>query len=280
MPLDFHTDHKARNKKITVAFVILLFVLTYFIFSVPPQRRTIIENEDENKDENENENENMNGLVSAARGRIVEVLNSRDFNAISVDPQIAVYGNSTYVIWRDNSTGNDEIYAKISPAGKVDFGRTFNLSRNNGSSVDPQIAVYGNSTYVIWRDNSTGNDEIYAKISPAGKVDFGRIFNLSRNNGSSVDPQIAVYGNSTYVIWRDNSTGNDEIYAKISPAGKVDFGRTFNLSRNNGSSFDPQIAVYGNSTYVIWRDNSTGNDEIYAKISPAGKVDFGRTFNL
>ena len=91
--------------------------------------------------------------------------------------------------------------------GTRDFGRVFDLSRNNASSTDPQIAVDGNSTYVVWQDNSSGNDEIYLKMSPAGKSDFGRIFNLSRNNASSTDPQIAVYGNSTYVVWQDNSSG-------------------------------------------------------------------------
>ena len=186
----------------------------------------------------------------------------------------------TYVVWKDNSTGNDEIYLKISEAGKAKFGRLFNLSRSNGSSTDPQVAVYGNGTYVVWKDNSTGNDEIYLKISEAGKAKFGRLFNLSRSNGSSTDPQVAVYGNGTYVVWKDNSTGNDEIYLKISEAGKAKFGRLFNLSRTNGISTDPQVAVYGNGTYVVWKDNSTGNDEIYLKISEAGKAKFGRLFNL
>ena len=94
--------------------------------------------------------------------------------------------------------------------GTRDFGRVFDQSRNNANSTDPQIAVYGNSTYVVWQDNSSGNDEIYLKMSPAGKSDFGRIFNLSRNNASSTDPQIAVYGNSTYVVWQDNWSGEIE----------------------------------------------------------------------
>ena len=211
---------------------------------------------------------------------MVEHLHLSRNDGSSTDPQVAVYGNSTYVVWQDNSTGNDEIYLKMSPAGKADFGRTFNLSRNNASSTDPQVTVYGNSTYVVWRDNSSGNDEIYLKMSPAGKADFGRTFNLSRNNASSTDPQVTVYGNSTYVVWRDNSSGNDEIYLKMSPAGEADFGRTFNLSRNQWNSTDPQVTVYGNSTYVVWQDNSSGNDEIYLKMSPAGKADFGRASNL
>ena len=53
-------------------------------------------------------------------------------------------------------------------------------------SSDPQIATYGNSTYVVWKDDSNGNDEIFLKVSTAGKAEFGRLFNLSRNNGELI----------------------------------------------------------------------------------------------
>ena len=206
--------------------------------------------------------------------------NLSDTPGNSTEPQIATYGNSTYVVWQDDTNGNNEVYLKISPAGKSAFGRIFNLSRNDGNSSEPQIATYGNSTYVVWKDDTDGNNEIYFRISPAGKSDFSRIFNLSRNDGNSSEPQIATYGNSTYAVWKDDTDGNNEVYFKISPAGKSAFGRIFNLSRNDGNSSEPQIATYGNSTYVVWKDDTDGNNEVYFKISPAGKSAFGRIFNL
>jgi hypothetical protein len=147
------------------------------------------------------------------------------------------------------------------------------LSKNNGSSSDPQIAVYGNSTYVVWKDNSKGNDEIYLKLSTAGKDRFGKLINLSKNNGSSSDPQIAVYGNSTYVVWKDNSTGNDEIYLKLGTAGNDKFGRLINLSHNNGSSVDPNIGIDEpeENVYVIWEDSTEGLPELQFKASLDGK---------
>jgi hypothetical protein len=70
----------------------------------------------------------------------------------------------------------------------------------------------------VWKDNTDGNDEIYLKISEAGKTKFGKLINLSRNNGSSTDPQIAVYGNSTYVVWKDNSNGYpDMLFEALKP---------------------------------------------------------------
>jgi hypothetical protein len=130
---------KPNNKSPVAAVItisILLFILAYFVFSQPPQEQE--------------------GAVSNIEVSIGEISDILDSNASSTNPQIAVYGNSTYVVWQDNSNGNDEIYLKMSPAGKSDFGRIFNLSRNNASSTNPQIAVYGNSTYVVWQDNSRG----------------------------------------------------------------------------------------------------------------------------
>ena len=136
------SNSKPTNKGAVAAVItisVLLFMLAYFVFSQPPQ-----------------EQEGRVSNIEAGIGEISEILDS---NASSTDPRTAVYGNSTYVVWQDNSRGNDEIYLKMSPAGKSDFGRVFNLSRNNASSTDPQIAVYGNSTYVVWQDNSRGTTE-------------------------------------------------------------------------------------------------------------------------
>ena len=126
--MDHPTGLEVKNKKITAPLLlalILLFMLAFFVFSVPPQGTTPDEKE--------------GGLVPLIDASIMDVFSSGDYNASSTDPQVTVYGNSTYVVWQDNSTGNNEIYLKMSPAGKADFGRTFNLSRNDGSSTDPQV---------------------------------------------------------------------------------------------------------------------------------------------
>ena len=91
---------------------------------------------------------------------------------------------------QDYIDGNNEVYLKMSPAGESAFGRIFNLSPNIGNSTYSQIVTYGNTTYVGWQDDIDGNNEVYLKLSPAGKSAFGRIFNFSRNIGNSTDPQI------------------------------------------------------------------------------------------
>ncbi|MBA2267643.1 MAG: hypothetical protein H0W19_04820, partial [Nitrosopumilus sp.] len=91
---------------------------------------------------------------------------------------------------------------------------------------------------------------------------FGHNIDLS-NNKKSFDPQIAVSGNNVFVVWRDDSTGKGEINFKKSVNNGENFTFTKKLSNNEGMSSDPQIAASGNNVYVAWRDETTGNGDIY-----------------
>ena len=187
-------------------------------------------------------------------------------NGSSISPQIAAVGNNVYVVWSDNSTGNGDIYFKRSMDNGDNFDRRKFVIKNNGSSISPQIAAVGNNVYVVWSDNSTGNGDIYFKRSMDNGDNFDRRKFVSKNNGSSILPQIAAVGNNLYVVWSDNSTGNGEIHFRGSTDNGTNF-KTKNLSNNPGSSSEPRIVAYQNNVFVVWSDDSTGNGDIYMKIS-------------
>jgi uncharacterized protein (DUF1684 family) len=89
------------------------------------------------------------------------------------------------------------------------------MSNNAGDSQFPQIESEGNKTFVVWQDNTTGNNEIYLKRSTDGGVRFVAKKTRANNNaGDSQFPQIESEGNRTFVVWQDNTTGNNEIYLK------------------------------------------------------------------
>jgi glucose/arabinose dehydrogenase len=138
----------------------------------------------------------------------------------------------------------------------------------------PQIESFGNTTFVVWQDNSTGNEEIFVSKSDNGGITFGNIINLSNNNASSMYPQIESFGNTTFVVWQDNSKGNEEIFVSKSVNGAIKFSGKKNLSNNNASSMYPQIESFGNTTFVVWQDNSTGNEEIFLRKSNDGDNKF------
>ena len=56
--------------------------------------------------------------------------------------------------------------------GGISFDSKKNISSSIGDSQFPQIASEGNKTFVVWQDNTTGNNEIYLKRSTDGGISF------------------------------------------------------------------------------------------------------------
>ena len=82
-------------------------------------------------------------------------------------PSGVVNASNAYVVWEDNTPGNNEIFFRASQG----LG-TINISNNTGFSLNPQIATSGNNVYVTWIDDTPGNDDIF--------------FAASNNNGISL----------------------------------------------------------------------------------------------
>jgi glutaredoxin len=195
-------------------------------------------------------------------------------NGSSISPQLAATGNNVYVVWTDDTRGNTDISLKVSHDYGNNFGRTKPVSRNNGSSIFPQLAATGNNVYVVWTDDTKGNNNIDSKVSHDYGNNFGRTKPVSRNNGSSVYPQLAANGNNVYVVWTDDTSGNTDINFRKSSDYGNNFNSTINLSRNNGSSVYPQLAANGNNVYVVWTDDTSGNTDINFRKSS----DYGNKF--
>jgi hypothetical protein len=183
---------------------------------------------------------------------------SHDNNGTSSSPQIAVSGSNVYVVWSDSSTGNGDIYYKKSTDGGDNFGAKKNLSKNAGNSLTPQIAVSGSNVYVVWMDNSPGNYIVYFKWSADGGDNFGAKKNLSNDAGNSRYLQIAVSGSNVYVVWSDNTTRNFVVYLRLSNDNGAKFIAKKNLSKKDGNSLTPQIAVSGSNVYVVWMSSGDG----------------------
>ena len=218
----------------------------------------------------------------------INLSNNTEFSS---HPQIAASGNNVYVIWFDRTTGNGDIYFRRSTDSGATFRDTINLSNDTGMSGSPQIAVSGNNVYVVWYDNRINEnsqifDEIYFKRSTDGGASFSNTpINLSNTTGGSYSPQIAASGNNVYVVWRDQTTGNADIFFARSTDGGVTFNSIpINLSNNTGRSAEPQIAVSGNNVYVVWHDTTDtvvfGNEDIFFKRSTNNGATFSNTINL
>ena len=96
------------------------------------------------------------------------------------------------------------VYSNVEAAKNLTH--TYYNASANAAVLSPQHLILEKSVILVWQDNRNGNDEIYLRKSSDGGITFGNATNLSDNVGNSQSPQIQALGNTTFVVWQDNST--------------------------------------------------------------------------
>jgi hypothetical protein len=175
----------------------------------------------------------------------------------SVYGQVAAWNSNVYLLWQDSIPSdhtNYDIFIKNSNDNGTTFGSSVNLSNNSGFSEHPQIAAYDNNVYAIWADDTSGNREVLFTRSVDNGTSFDKIKNLSNNTSDSFNQEIAVFGDTVYVVWLDQSDEDDEtnILLKASGDGGETFGRTVNISSNTNQETFPKVAAFEGSVYIAW----------------------------
>jgi BNR repeat-containing family member len=193
---------------------------------------------------------------------------------LSFGPAVAVNSSNTiHIVWYDNTPGNSEIYYKKSTNGGASWGANRRLTWTAGYSSDPSIAVdSGGSLHVAWGDDTPGNNEVYYKRSTDGGTTWNTAKRLTWTAGQSYGPVIAGDSKSgLYVVWYDDTPGNDEIYCRKSADGGTSWGAVQRLTWTSGNSRSPSIAIGpSDAVHVVWEDYSPGNVELYYKRSADG----------
>ena len=184
----------------------------------------------------------------------------------SVYGQVAAWNSNVYLLWQDSIPSdhtNYDIFIKNSNDNGTTFGSSVNLSNNSGFSEHPQIAAYDNHVYAIWADDTSGNREVLFTRSVDNGTSFDKIKNLSNNTSDSFNQEIAVFGDTVYVVWLDQSPEDDEtnILLKASGDGGETFGRTVNISSNANQETFPKIAAFEGSVYIAWNTADNLLDE-------------------
>jgi len=198
----------------------------------------------------------------------------------SVCPKLAVDGSKVYLVWYGSATGNIEIYFAKSLDGGATWKAAKRLTDNEGKSYVPDIAVAGANIYVVWYDDTPGNNEIYFKRSTDGGETWEGAKRLTSNPGASQAPAIAANGSKVYVVWLDDTTGNKEIYLRKSADGGATWKTPKKLTNNVADSEDPAIAVIGEQVYLTFDDYTPGNWDIYFKQSVDGGTSWTASQNL
>jgi hypothetical protein len=185
----------------------------------------------------------------------------------SLNPRIAVCGSKNlYVVWSDSTPGVNEIYYARSMDGGATWTTAKRLTWNAGWSYGPDIAVdLSGNPHVVWYDDTPGNQELYYIRSADGGASWSAGKRLTWNASGSWNPAIAIgLSGRIDVVCEDNALGNDEIFYKGSADGGATWSSNIRFSRTSGESAFPDIGVDSwGRIYVVWHDDTPGNNEIY-----------------
>jgi hypothetical protein len=189
-------------------------------------------------------------------------------------PAIAIdTANHIHVVFQDSSPGNFEIFYRKSTNGGLSWSPNKRLTWNAGGSYAPKVATdSSNNIIVVWHDFSgtPGAAEIHFKKSTDGGTSWAGK-RLTWNPGASGAPDIAIDpANVIHIFWMDSTPGNAEIFHKQSSNGGLTW-ITKKVTWSAGTSWHPDISIDGiGSLHLVWKDDTSGNLEIYYKNSTDG----------
>src|SRR5918996_4785897 len=162
---------------------------------------------------------------------------------------------------------------------KLEFGDTINVTNNERDSVYGQISTSNDNIYVVWQESMPGsgirNYDILFKSSADNGSTFSQEINLSNNMGFSEHPQISSVADNVHVIWADDTNGNKQVYFRASNDGGNTFGEVIKLSNNSSSSFNQDIAAFGNNVYAVWLEKAVSGPH---RVMLASSEDGGKNF--
>ena len=177
------------------------------------------------------------------------------------------------------------IYMTSSDTGLADYF-AFNLSNNNGYSINHKLLQSNEFIYVVWTDTSNsanGRGDIFFRSSNDSGISFSNISILSNIIGDSNLPDISSYGNNVYVTWEDESLTNSHIYFRSSSNNGNTFGTTLNISNDTVWPTLARVASNKNYVYVVWvgsNANDPNNFEVFLRSSNDSGQVFGPIIDL
>jgi hypothetical protein len=103
-------------------------------------------------------------------------------SSLSAAAPIAISGDSVYIAWPANTTGNDEVMFRASNDGGTTFMEKINLSNSSDTeSQDVEIAADGSNVVITWWERNATSNEPMTRISSDTGETFGPLLKLSAN---------------------------------------------------------------------------------------------------
>jgi hypothetical protein len=198
------------------------------------------------------------------------------------DPDIAMQGDTLFVVWSDDRNGTWDIISRTSKDAGATWGPEVMVDdtlRNKvgyddrSDQTGPRAAIDSDGTiYVAWVDDRDGRDMVYMGASSDGGTNFSTSHLVSDTSGGHQGaPDIIGNGEEVYLVWEDTKGGKEGIYWTRTSDG-VNFDSAVPVSDAPSSvmCLDPAIACTQNAIHVAWSDDRAFDLDIYLSSSYDG----------
>jgi hypothetical protein len=189
-------------------------------------------------------------------------------------PAIAVGPDGTlHALWADNTSGQYDVYYAAKPPDSA-WTSAENLSHSppGGEASAPAVVVDGVGTVrVLWHnyDPTVQQYQIFYTSKPAGGS-WASPISISQNppgTGYAQWPALAIDSDNTlHAVWQ-RGWDNREINYASKPVGGT-WSDPVDISNTSTDSTEPAIAASHGVVYVVWRDSSLGNGDIFLSMKP------------
>lgn len=199
------------------------------------------------------------------------------------NPKVAVDGDGDFVVvWYDNRMGNDLVMGQRFNASGVAQAGNFLISDNisGNKCVFPDVACDQNGNFTaVWIDYRNGtypnNPDVYGRMYFANGHSRTGNFRINSDGTSASQAEVVIgmdYFGNFITAWRDNRSGNNDIYAQYYKPDGVTLGGNYRVNTDATTSTQsfPNVTMDGINIYYTWTDDRNGSFDIYARITEYG----------
>jgi len=214
---------------------------------------------------------NDNPTLPSLPADVTNVSNDKTF---SIAPAAAASGNQVYVAWADQGNAQTfDIFLSRSANGGTDFDSPLNISQTNDSSLNPRIALSGNTVYVVWEEFISAKNEsdiLFRKGEDQGGTwvwtpplsEPGMNLSASatpcKNETDQTTPapcpsqfpDIAVDGNRIFVAWAEENDYEFKILGAATDFVIINSDIQMAVSQDSGTTFTSPINVSGSNKKI------------------------------
>lgn len=132
-------------------------------------------------------------------------------------------------------------------------------------------------------DSDTDPLNFYSNLTSLNALRFTMPVDLSVSEGHAYAPSIGLGPDGNpHIVYHDNTAGGMDIYYTYSKDYGVTYSAPVNISNSAGISEFAEVAIdAAGNVYVVWKDNTDGNSNVFFSKRAAGdNAEFGQPANI